>query len=67
MEIKQEGNQLMLLLNGEEKIPLEKSGTNKFILKANVAKFPIEIGFYENKQSKKVKYLVFYGRVLIKE
>lgn len=67
MEIKQEGNQLMLLLNGEEKIPLEKSGTNKFILKANVAKFPIEIGFYENKQTKKVKYLVFYGRVLIKE
>ncbi len=67
MEVKQEGNNLLLIMNETEKISLEKTGLNKFILKADLAKFPIEIGFYENKKTKKVKYLVFYGRVLLKE
>lgn len=67
MEIKTKDDLLYLSYNGDEPILLEKSGINKYIIKADIAKFPIEIGFYENKESKKIKYLVFYGRVLVRE
>lgn len=67
MEIKMKNDLLYFSYNGDEPILLEKSGVNKYIIKADIAKFPIEIGFYENKETKKIKYLVFYGRVLVRE
>jgi CubicO group peptidase (beta-lactamase class C family) len=64
-EIRSRGKNLFIYLNQEEIYPLMHNGKDRFTYNNPMIKFPMEIGFYTDKDVK-VKYLNHYWKTSIK-